>query len=160
MEQDLIAKYKSHDRRYGYNLSIGGESGAAGVIVSMETRKKLSQARMGAKNHMFGKHLSEERKRQIGEWTRLHKSGKNHWNYGRHYSEAFKKKLSEAHKGKQTGADHPNARKVINLDTGKIYDTLTMAAQSINRAPSSIVCSAKTGIKSGGYHWAYYNEMK
>lgn len=47
LEIALIEKYKCTDDRYGYNRSTGGESPASGVLISDETRKKMSDAHKG-----------------------------------------------------------------------------------------------------------------
>lgn len=64
MEIELIKKYKSTDRRYGYNVSNGGNS--AGKFTD-ETRRKMSENQMGEKNTFYGKHLTEEHKSKIRE---------------------------------------------------------------------------------------------
>ena len=48
-EVELIAKYQTTDRRYGYNNSVGGEKGALGNHhkLSEETKKKMSKAKSG-----------------------------------------------------------------------------------------------------------------
>jgi hypothetical protein len=47
IEKELIAKYRTNDRNYGYNNSCGGEKGALGNhhTLSEETKKKMSQAK-------------------------------------------------------------------------------------------------------------------
>ena len=57
-EIELIEKYHSKDRRYGYNQTDGGD-GSHGVIVSEETRKKVSQFHKGRKRpEITGKRIS------------------------------------------------------------------------------------------------------
>lgn len=46
IEKELIAKYKSNFREYGYNKSAGGENPAEGVKHSAEARAKQSAAHM------------------------------------------------------------------------------------------------------------------
>jgi group I intron endonuclease len=78
----------------GYNLCDGG----GGLMnPTEEVRKKMSESRKGEKSHTYGKHLSEETKRKIGEKSKL-RGGENHPNYGKHRSEETKKKISEANK--------------------------------------------------------------
>lgn len=48
-EIELIAKFKSDNREFGYNKSKGGEKSAEGVKRSAETRKKMSEAKKGTK---------------------------------------------------------------------------------------------------------------
>lgn len=47
MEKDLIAAYNATNPKYGYNVSIGGDSGHAGVKLSDAQRQKLSQINKG-----------------------------------------------------------------------------------------------------------------
>lgn len=46
MEVNLIYINKSNNRKYGYNISIGGES-ACGILPTEETRRKISENRKG-----------------------------------------------------------------------------------------------------------------
>lgn len=47
LEKRLISKYKSNNEKYGYNKSIGGENPNEGVVVSDETRRKMSESHKG-----------------------------------------------------------------------------------------------------------------
>jgi len=58
-------------------------------VKAAETRRKMHEARLGEKHPMFGKHLSEEHRRKIGEAQK-----------GKIISEEFRQKMSELHKGK------------------------------------------------------------
>ena len=101
-EIELIAKYKSNQRNYGYNIENGGNL----LKVSDETKKLIS------KNNgrgMLGKHLSEETKLKISQAKKGQKPSKpfekGHisWNKGKKsiYSSEYRKKLSEAKKGEK-----------------------------------------------------------
>ena len=92
-EIELIAKYKSNNPEYGYNISVGGESGNAGVVASKETRQKMSIAHLGNPSNT-GKKLSEETRRKLSE---AHKGNKVM--LGRKLSEETRKKMSESQKG-------------------------------------------------------------
>lgn len=64
-ERELIEQYKSNQKEYGYNISLGGDFSTRGLHfnlgrkMSEETKKKLSEAnkgrRVGEKNPMYGK---------------------------------------------------------------------------------------------------------
>lgn len=47
LEMELIAKYRTNEREFGYNNSIGGEKGALGNhhTLSDETKRKMSKAK-------------------------------------------------------------------------------------------------------------------
>lgn len=47
MEKDLIALYDSRNPQKGYNISAGGDSGHAGVPMSAEARRKISESQKG-----------------------------------------------------------------------------------------------------------------
>ena len=47
-------------------------------------------------------------------------------------------------------------RKVINLDTGEIFDSLQDAANSIGISYTNISMACRKGTKARGYRWAYY----
>ena len=66
----------------GYRL------GKIGKPHSEETKKKMSIARSGERNHFFGKHHSEETKKKIGDANRRRK-----------ISEETRRKMSESRKG-------------------------------------------------------------
>ena len=79
LEKELIKKFKSNDRRYGYNIEGGGmlnkevsqetrdklRKNATGVIPTQETRQKMSKSHSGQKCHWYGTHLSEEKKENL-----------------------------------------------------------------------------------------------
>ena len=68
---------------------------------SAEAKKKISEAKKGEKNPMYGKHHSEESKKRMREANK----GKPSPNKGKHLSAEIKKKISDTLKGK------PNATK-------------------------------------------------
>lgn len=161
IEQELIAKYKTNDSNCGYNCSVGGEMTVLGAhwALSEETkskmrkpkseehRKHISEARKGANNPMYGKHLSEEHKRKIAEAEK-----------GRH--------LSEEHKAKLSGANHYKAKKVGQYDylTGKLFgvwDSTSQASREtgVKQANISKCCCGKRKT-AGGFIWQYISEVE
>jgi group I intron endonuclease len=100
LEVFYIAKYKSDDRRFGYNIAPGGFR----PIISAETRKKMSE-------RMKGKPISEEEKHRLRtlnigrkaseetkEKMRIIMAGKNIWNNDQ------RKIISERMQGNKHGA--------------------------------------------------------
>lgn len=114
----------------GYNIRDGGSHGK----FSKETRLKMSEARQGSKNPMYGKQRSEEVKNKIRESL----IGRKHSEESKkkmskpmsekqkdirrnfRHSEETKKKMSEKHSGKILTKDHKRKisesrkRKIIN----------------------------------------------
>lgn len=62
IERILISQYDSANLEKGYNISTGAGNG-----MSDSTRKKMSEAQKGNKNHMFGKHHTEEAKLKVSK---------------------------------------------------------------------------------------------
>lgn len=83
-EVELIALFKSDQREFGYNVEPGGGSGHG---MSAETRRKISQSRIGLqageKNYFFGVRMTE----------------KDNPFYGKKHSAESKEKMSSARKG-------------------------------------------------------------
>lgn len=117
-EVELIYKYQSNNKKFGYNIESGGNS--IGKL-SEETKRKISESLKGENNPNYGKHRSEETKKKIseshkgdkhynygGHLSEEHKNkirnnakrGEEHHLYGKHLSNEVKRKLSESHKGK------------------------------------------------------------
>ena len=174
-----IQFYDSMNRDKGYNLHGGGHRNHT---VSNETREKISKANTGkvrsdefrrnAAESSRGRKHSEETKAKLSE---LHK--------GKKLSEEHKLKLSEAHKGKKlseehirnmseglkraystgqrrriSGGDCKSARKVQCVETGEIFDAISIAAKAkcVAQNRISMVCKGSYGRKTaGGYHWRY-----
>ena len=105
-EIELIKKYNSNNRNFGYNISTGGDSGSIGTHRKMTDKHKEKDriAHLGEKNGMYGKkgklhpsygkHLSEEQKKKLSESLKGHIP----WNKGKKLTEEHKKKVSIATK--------------------------------------------------------------
>lgn len=60
---------------------------------------------------------------------------------------------------KMFGVENPKSRSVICVETGKIFETVTLAAKSVNRNHTAVSACCKGKSKTcGGYHWRYANE--
>ena len=90
-----------------------------------------------------GKHPSEETKRKLSEA----KKGENNPLYGKHHSEEHKRKLSLVCKEK---------KKVLCIETGVVYESVTEAAKLTNSHYTNIVSVCRGRLKkTNGYHWRY-----
>jgi len=102
MEIYYIDLYKANNRKYGYNLTKGGE-GTSGFKYSKEAKQKMSESRTGDKNHFYGKSHTEETKIAISQANK----GKSHGHKGVKRSKEYKKHLSIMMTGKMAGDKHP-----------------------------------------------------
>lgn len=112
-ERECISFFESNDRRYGYNLTEGGE-GCVGYKHSIETRNKISKAKSGKVSNRKGCKLSNEIKQKISE---SHK-GKPSPRKGSKLSYETKKRMSKSHIGKKMSIGMK--QKMSKLKTGTI----------------------------------------
>lgn len=147
LERELIKKYNTTNRNFGYNLEDGSNKNKhlsketrqkisqslQGHLVSIETREKISKSQLG-------KQLSEKHKKKIGEG-----------NKGKIVSEETKEKISAA-KGKP----------VICIETKEIYPSVGIAAKAIGIKNGKNIIAVCKGIRqtTGGYHWMYISDYE
>ena len=118
LETDLIEEIGRHDLKLGSltNLTDGGD-GASGVVVSEETKQKLSEVNKGENNPNFGKPRDEETRTKISDTliaTHPHYSSENNPNFqGQKRSEETRRRISESKKGE----NHPNFGKHLSKGT-------------------------------------------
>lgn len=138
-EIEFIKLYGRIDLKTGIlaNLTDGGEGclnissesllrrnqKLTGKKRSEEFKKKLSEDRRGEKNPCFGRIFSEEEKINVSKRMKGHT-----FNLGKKATEEHKKNISKS----RLGSKHWRSRKVLNTKTNEIFDTVTLAAKSIN----------------------------
>lgn len=185
-EVELIAKYKSTNKNFGYNIESGGNlnkgmsdstkqkirnNHATPEYRKMmarinakrwsdpEEHRKMSELTRGENNPMYGRKLTEEHKRKLKEGLAkvkfVGKSGADNPMYGKHLSEEIKKRLSE----QRMGEKNVRARKVLCVETQKIYGSLREAYRhtGIKHGSISSACLGKSKT-AGGFHWEYVKE--
>lgn len=111
----LIEKLNLRNREYGYNINVGGDTGA-GHTMSEDSKRKLSEERKGKpkseetkqkiSNTLKGRVFSEDHKNKISEALK----GENAPWYGKNHSIGSKQKMSEARKGKTQTEQHKSNR--------------------------------------------------
>lgn len=153
-EKELILEWKTSNRQYGYNIEKGGN---LNKTISAETKYKISAKNKGQIPWIKGKHHTEYSK----ELNRLKHLGKPAWNKGIKFSEESKSKMSESKKLLYANGWLPtNAKKVICLETGVVYDSAREAARALNIVNSHISSCCTGKRKSvGGFHFQYYKEV-
>lgn len=163
----LIALFNTQDSNFGYNISKGGDYSLAGVPLSeehkrkiseskkgktgfkrtQETKLKLSQSKLGALNPMYGKHIvwSDDTKEKI----RKSKLGELNPMYGK------------------SGAENPASIPICQCDIDWNVIALFWGTHEAERATGvragniSSVCTQTPTNKgyirhtAGGYRWRY-----
>lgn len=107
-------------------------------------------------NELTKKHNSEAQKGL--------QAGENNPMYGKHHNEEAKSKISKANKGRKRSEEHKkrvkeaSSKKVICIETGQIFDSMTEAGEVLNvsRCNISECCTGKRKT-AGGYHWEFVN---
>lgn len=174
LEKELILKYRSNQREYGYNKSFGGDKTVKGLHwkrteesvqksvekrkgrkATEETKQKLSESLkkyyVDHEPYFKGKKLPEETKAKISnslkKWNEEHVSP----NKGRKY-----KKSPEAIMATSIG----HYKTVICIETGVVYKSIMFASSQTKIDSSSIsaVCRGKRK-SAGGFHWRYCKDV-
>lgn len=146
MEIDLIAKYKSNNSDYGYNISFGGDVVQLGLTRTEEQRKHISEGHKGIvltdsqidnlndiHEKLKGVPRSEEVKAKISQANR-----------GKVRTEEMRKRMSEAQKLRYAKAGKKSDR-AIRSDKGKYWEgksrseeTRRKISESLKGKPSKI----------------------
>ena len=110
-------------------------------------KEKISKAHKG-------KIVSEETRRKMSEEQKTngaHRQRKKH-------TEQSKKKMSESHKGLQIGENHPFSKKVRCIETGEVFESMSLAAKAKgNQSASPHIGSCCRGERKIclGFHWEF-----
>lgn len=98
----------------------------------------------------------KKRSKETCEKISKSKKGKTPWNKGKKLSKKHCENLKKSHLGKIIGSNNPRSHAVICVETGEIFETITIAAQSKKIKSNNISACCKGKIKTcGGYHWRY-----
>lgn len=138
-DNPMYGRHPSEETRAKMSASRMGNQNAKGSTwrMSDEARAKISRAMKGKQN-CLGRKLSKETRDKIAEGNR-----------NRVISEDTRKKMSESHKGKTT-------KKVMCIETGDIFNSVTEASVFVNKDGSAISACCRGKQKTcGGYHWRY-----
>lgn len=127
-EIELIAKYKANNPEFGYNISLGGESGSFGYRHTLDAKRLIGKASKGNQYAKGYKHTAETKNKisksmkgktkskiSIEKWKLSHQGfqhleitkqkisnalkGNSNMS-GKHHTEETKKKISQKCKGK------------------------------------------------------------
>jgi group I intron endonuclease len=104
-----------------------------GIPKSKEHKQRIADSKMGEKNPMYGKHMSEKTKQQIIKSNRSRICEKNPM-YGKKHTEETKQKISNSHKGN----NHSDVHKQHISDSlkGRFYITNGIVTKQLKRGES------------------------
>lgn len=162
LEIYLISILRTNDKRYGYNIQQGGQTGNAGRVFSEESKEKMRAAKIG-------KHLTEEHKKKISDGCKGHKPGilsdegresLRRANTGKVLTEETKNKISKALSGitrsddtrQKMSDNHANKRPVFCPELNEAFETLTAVYKKYGIHHANIEKCIKGERKSAGKH--------
>lgn len=116
----------------------------------------------------IGYHHTDETKQKLSVAHRGKHEGENNPFYGKHHSKEQREKWSEQRRGRKLTDEWKrnvslslcNRRKVKNVETGEIFNSIREAAEKYGVPPTHItrVCRGKRK-RTGGYHWEYVEDQ-
>lgn len=166
----LIAIFNTQNQDLGYNVSKGGDSSFAGITLSEEHRRKISEAKKGKPGP---KHTQESKMKMSQS-----KLGPLNPNYNKHiiWSDRTKKKLSISKMGDlnpmfgKYGKDNPKSIPICQCDMEWRVIAIFWSTHEAERITgvragniSSVCTQAPTSNgyvrhTAGGYRWRYATE--
>jgi group I intron endonuclease len=147
-EQYWINVLSSTDKNIGYNIAKGGDGGDTGGTGGV--RKGNIPWNKGTKNvcHAWNKGV----KGYMGANKTSYKSGKDHPFYGKSRDPKIYEKIVEARKLKNNyGAGLQ--KKVINIEDGKIFNSILEAASFYNIHKGKVGYSCRKETKKGKFRF-------
>jgi hypothetical protein len=169
-EQETIKWYKENTNFRLTNQTDGGE-GSTGWVAPKEFKKKQSdihkaqwqdeefKARMiEIRTDENGPYKSKEFREKISKLVQ----GENNPNYNHCWTEEMKESLRQKQKANDlyNDATNPNAKKIICVETGEVFDCIKFAIEKYNiKDHSNMSAALKHPIRTaGGCHWVDYSD--
>lgn len=168
LEKKYIDKVKAWSNPNYYNLCGGGKGVGVGT-------SSPNYGKRGIKSPNYGKKASDETRAKL----RIINAGKNNNMYGKTHTESAREKIRQSRVGKSLSKDtiekiqastklnFPNginAKKVICLNTGEVFDSMTLACAKYDINLSTLAKAVKTGTYLAGEVcgsrgvWQYYTD--
>lgn len=168
IEKRYIDKVKAYSNPKYYNMCGGGKGVGVGA-------SNPNYGKCGAENPNYGKKASNETKAKL----RVINAGKNNNMYGKTHTESAREKIRQSKIGKSLSKDTiekiqasrklnfpngVNAKKVICLNTGEVFNSLTSACAKYDVNLSTLAIAVKTSTYLAGEVcgargvWQYYTD--
>lgn len=164
-EKELIKKYKTNNRKYGYNITEGGEG------VKIPSKVIIVQYSLDGKFlHTYSSIREASDETQICYKSIEHciqgiqkKAGNFIWRkFDKNESYPLKISKYTHNRGVKVQFSKNVGIKICQLDENKkiikVWKNIKSAANEIKKSPSSIRYAIKMKSKCNNYYWEYYNE--
>ena len=148
IERELIVKYKTQDRKYGFNMTGGGEGN---YNPTEEIRRRIGEVSRKANT---GRKHTEEYKRMMSERMKANNPNAN----GKaltperitNFTEYAKKPKTESQKKKMS--ESAKKHKVYCAETGEIFESMKDASEKLGIKYSTVSAAVYRGTKVKGIH--------
>lgn len=162
MERNLIKKFETTNPKYGYNISIGGDSTTAGLYNMCGCVPVYQYSLEGEFIKAWPSSAEVEREIKIPCYlVTFAANGVSKTAYGYQWSKEFKEHLSPI---KRTLAnDKPDKIYCYSVSNGKLYktfDSVTEAKDEIGLKTSSRITSCISGNDFSAYGYRWFKEYK
>ena len=167
-EREAVKWYRENTNFRLTNQTDGGE-GSSGWIPPKEFREKQSKIHkeqwqdeefrekmMAIRTDEDGPYKSKDFRKKMSQLVQ----GENNPNYNHRWTEDMKEKLRQKQKENDlyTNETNPNAKRIICLETGEVFDCIKFAIEKYNiKDHTNMSAALKHPIRTaGGYHWEEY----
>ena len=154
LEKELIAKYRTNEEEYGYNIKPGGENETLPQFV----KDKISASHVGLPGTNTGKHFTQEHKDKISEAQKGRKMSPSHY---QNFINAMSKRRGKPGRRLQ---EHEvmrlakQTRKAVKCEeTGEIFESQQAACDKIGEYPANFSRAIKNHTPIKGYHFIRIN---
>lgn len=145
-EDAMIKLYNTTDSNNGYNLKGGG----ANPIPNAKTRQLISEKVLGENNGFYGKHHSIETRKRLSEARKGKYKGKENPNYGKKHTQEAKEKMRTSRRGKHI------LQYDLNGNFIKEWNYMSLAIKELHLDKRSLQRACSGILKTtGGYIWKY-----
>lgn len=130
----MIAKYKTNNPAFGYNLSNGGDGHDSALMIQ---KWKNPEFKEDMSNRMREAWKDPDKRKRRSD------AAKERWS-----NPEFKEKTMSIVRQK--------CKKAVKcIETGEVFDMMATAAQKYNIYRGDLTNACKYGRRCGGYHWEY-----
>lgn len=157
-EQYYIAQYDTMNKECGYNLKSGGQFMTN--VYTAELRNKMSEAVQRSYTDELRQKRSEQAKAQWSNpETRAKMTGINHGRYGKHLSPDARKRIGDAQRNKPSF--RRNWTPVYCVELNKQWACAHDAAQELNEDSGSILKACRGELHTyHKRHWQFVTNEK
>lgn len=145
-EKELIAKYKTTNPSFGYNIDNGGSSTGVHSSSTIEKLRKL---------HLGRKHSKETKEKHRQATLKL-------WQSQEFREKIIKSRMSRVKNNNKIGIlknRYRSGKKVICIETKMIFERIKDASIYYGICDECIrKCCHNERNVAGGYHWQFYKE--